>query len=146
MLISHVRNNRRLISLTRTAQVEQAVRLMKDEGVGAVVILDASGGLEGIFAERDVVTALARGGAAILRDPVSRWMRSDAPTASPQTSILDATRLISDARARHLPVVQEGKVVGLLSVGDLVKSRLDEKTTENLVLQEMAGWPRPSMA
>lgn len=148
MLISDLvrKNGRTVITLDGSAQVAKAAQVMNDDGVGAVVIVDADGRLEGVFAERDVVSALTCGGAAVLCDPICKWMRRKVPTVVPQASVPEAMALITMARARRLPVMDGERVIGLLSVGDLLKSRLDEKTLENLVLQDVARWPRPEVA
>jgi CBS domain-containing protein len=146
LLIARLLNGRKVFSLTRRERVARAARLMAEHRIGAVVIVDVRGALEGIFAERDLLAGLYRAGGSVLRDPVSRWMRRDPPSVSPQASVLEAMRLITEARARHLPVVEEGRVTGLLSVGDLLKCRLDEQAQENMVLREMARWPRPLVA
>jgi CBS domain-containing protein len=119
---------------------------MTDEGIGAVVVVNAGGDLDGLIEERDIVLAVTAGGVGVLRDPVWTWMRRNVPTVGPDARILDAINLITAARARHLPVVAGGKVIGLLSVGDLLTSRLDEKTQENLILREVARWPRIDVA
>lgn len=132
---------RNVITLIGSAQLGDAAQVMSREGIGAVVVVDAGGGLEGVLAEREVVRALTCGGGSVLCEPVSNWMRRGAPTVVPEARILEAVALITKARARHLPVVEKGVVVGLLSVGDLLNCRLEEKTQENLVLREVARWP-----
>ena len=135
-------NGRGVTTLPGSAKLSQAAKLMTSEWIGAVVVVDLAGGLIGLLAERDVVQAITAGGDQAFGDPICSWMRSNVPVVGPEARVLDAMSLVTGARARHLPVVLDGKVVGLLSVGDLLKSRLDEKTLENLVLQEVAHWPR----
>jgi CBS domain-containing protein len=148
VLISDLINTkgRDVTTLPRYARLGDAAKLMTAEGIGAVVVVDAGGDLDGLVAERDIVLAVTLGGAWALRDPVGTWMRRNVPTVGPEARILDAMNLITAARARHLPVVAGGKVIGLLSVGDLLRSRLDEKTQENLILREVARWPRADVA
>jgi CBS domain-containing protein len=148
MLISDlVRTNARgVITLPAAALLSQAAALMTSEGIGAIVVVNGAGGLEGVLAERDIVIALSMGGRLALGDAISSWMRRGPPTIGPAARVLEAMDLITAARARHLPVVADGKVVGLLSVGDLLKSRLEEKTEENLVLQDVARWPHVDVA
>jgi CBS domain-containing protein len=143
MLISDLINTkgRDVTTLPGSARLANAAKLMTAEGIGAVVVVDARGGLDGLIAERDIVLAVTAAGGSALRDSVWTWMRQNVPTVGPEARILDAINLITAARARHLPVVAAGKVVGLLSVGDLLTSRLDEKTQENLILREVARWP-----
>ncbi|HEX3408523.1 MAG TPA: CBS domain-containing protein [Caulobacteraceae bacterium] len=148
MLISDLikRKGRGVVSLPVSAELHRAAKLMASQGIGAIVVVNAAGGLEGLVAERDVVKAVTAGGRAVLRDKVDAWMRRRVPTAAPQAKVLEAIDLITAARTRHLPVVEDGKVIGVLSVGDLLKSRLDEKTEENLVLRDIARWPRAALA
>lgn len=119
---------------------------MTREKIGAIVVASRLGRFEGLLAEREVLAALSCGGAAILRAPIANWMRRNPVTTSPDTGVFEAMTLVTNARARHLPVLANGRVVGLLSVGDLLKSRLDEKIAENLVLMDVARWPRAACA
>lgn len=148
MLVSDLINTKGcdVTTLPGSARLRNAARLMTDEGIGAVVVVNAGGDLDGLIEERDIVLAVTAGGVGVLRDPVWTWMRRNVPTVGPDARILDAINLITAARARHLPVVAGGKVIGLLSVGDLLTSRLDEKTQENLILREVARWPRIDVA
>jgi CBS-domain-containing membrane protein len=73
-------------------------------------------------------------------------MRRSAPTIGPEAPIREAVALITKARARHLPVIEHDKVIGLLSVGDLLACRLDETVQENLILREVARWPQAQSA
>lgn len=148
MLISQLlkATQRPAIFLLGTATLRQAAQLMASEAIGAVVIAGPGGGLQGLLAERDVVRAIACGGAAVACDATAKWMRSNVPTVTPDTQVRDAVALITARRARHLPVLDAGRVVGVLSVGDLLISRLSETTQENLVLREVALWPRPQVA
>jgi CBS domain-containing protein len=139
-------NSRALRTLRSTGLIRQAAALMNAEAIGAVVVTTSSGEFEGLLAERDIVTALAIGGRGVRDDAISMWMRRDVTTVGPEARILDATTLITDERARHLPVVTDGKVIALLSVGDLLKCRLEEKTEENQVLKDIARWPRADVA
>jgi CBS domain-containing protein len=85
---------------------------------------------------------LAKRGAAVLDYPVGEIMVSDGPVVLPADSIQHAMAVMTHVRVRHLPVVDDGKVTGLISIGDVVKSRLNEKIEENAVLQDMARLSR----
>lgn len=137
---------RNVVSLLGSTRLSKAVQVMTQENIGAIVVVDGGGQLQGLLAEREIVAALACGGAAVLGAPVHNWMRRNAQTIAPDTPVRDVMAVITRSRARHLPVVDRGQVVGLLSVGDLLKSRLDEKTQENLVLMDVARWPQPKFA
>jgi CBS domain-containing protein len=111
---------------------------MASEHVGALVVQDVDGHLLGIVSEHGIIEGLARRGGHLLEVSVRELMVSDGPTVSPSDSVLTAMRTMTERRARHLPVTADTKVVGLVSVGDLLKSRLVEKTEENTVLQDIA--------
>ena len=99
---------------------------------------NADGSLIGLVSEREIVLGIAQHGAKILKMPVSGIMKAETPVASPTDTIVATLRLMTDQRVRHLPVVEDGAVVGLVSIGDITKYRLAEKVAENDVLQDMA--------
>lgn len=103
--------------------IEVAARLA-ERRIGAVPVMQG-GAVLGIFSERDVIRCLADGGAATLEGPVSAVMTAPAVTVSPGESVLGALSLMTRRRIRHLPVVEDGAVVGIVSIGDLVKYRID---------------------
>ena len=119
--------------------IRAAVQILGERGIGAVLVMDGSddrspGGapdrLLGILSERDVVRAMARDGAAVLELAVSDLMTQVLHTISPAASIADAMRIMTEHRVRHLPVIEDGALVGLVSIGDIVKARLGEQANE----------------
>jgi CBS domain-containing protein len=104
--------------------------------IGALVIADSDGKMQGIVSERDVVRAIAQHGADALEDSVSHYMTKNVVTASEEESVLDIVGKMSNGRFRHLPVVVEGKLVGLVSVGDAIKYRLAQMEQEQSALRE----------
>jgi CBS domain-containing protein len=120
------------------ASLEVAVRTMAELGIGALPVLDRSERLLGVFSERDVALAIARFGPRALKLRVGQLISASFATVAPEDSVQHAMRLMTDERTRHIPVVSAGRVVGLLSIGDVVKSRLEEKTAEVVVLQDLA--------
>lgn len=135
-----------VFSIDGQAKVGRAVELMARKNIGAIIVVDRQGALKGVLSEREIVSGLASHGASILDAPVHVWLRRDAPTVTPDTRIQDAMALMTAARAGRVPVVDRGRIVGVLSVGDLLKSRLAEKTQENLVLMDVARWPPAAVA
>ena len=113
-----------VISVTRDTPVSEAVTLLADRRIGAVPVLDG-GAVVGIFSERDVVYGLARDGAAMLERSVGEEMTAPAITVESGLAILAALSLMTRRRVRHLPVVDDGRMVGFVSIGDLVKKRID---------------------
>ena len=113
-----------VLSLPSTATVGEAVQLFAERRIGAVPVVDG-GKVAGIFSERDVVYSLAREGAAALERSLSEVMTKPVQTVSPPDSVIGALSLITRRRIRHLPVVEGGELVGFISIGDLVKYRID---------------------
>lgn len=131
----------RVVAVSHASSLQAALKMMAEARIGALVVNDAQGGLAGVLSEREVVTALALWGAPALQHTAGEVMTDDAVTIGPADPVLQAMALMTERRARHLPVMENGRVVGLLSIGDVVKSRLSEKVQENAVLQDIARWP-----
>ena len=98
--------------------------------IGAVLVLDAAGQLLGIVSERDIVRILAREGAATLGMTAAQLMTSSLVTVTPSTTVAEAMTLMSANRVRHLPVLLDGALAGLVSIGDIVKTRLEQQAHE----------------
>jgi CBS domain-containing protein len=100
--------------------------LLAEHRIGAVVV-SADGGVDGIVSERDVVRALRTAGAALLDAPISSVMTADVVVSAPGDTVEDMMRVMTERRIRHVPVVTEGgRMAGIISIGDVVKSRIDE--------------------
>ena len=140
MLIEDILRHKgsRVISIAPHSELAAAIELMAHEQVGALVVLDDSDRVLGIVSERDIVLATAKAGKLALSLPVHGVMTRSSPHADPRDTVADAMRVMTTNRTRHLPVTHGGHVVGLVSIGDVVKSRLQEKIEENAVLQDMA--------
>ena len=106
-----------------------AVRRLGEKRIGALPVVD-SGRIAGIMSERDVIYCLREHGPDVLDWPVSRVMSSPAITADSQTDVLQALGLMTQRRIRHLPVVDAGQLRGIVSIGDLVKYRMDRIEAE----------------
>jgi CBS domain-containing protein len=125
-------------TIRSTEKVAKAIRQLYEERIGVLVVVDRWGRLAGMFSERDVIRALAEDGAAALDYEVHELMTPEVTTCAPEDR-LDAVMAIMTAhRIRHLPVMQAGRLVGLVSIGDLVKHRLDEKEIEANVLLDIS--------
>lgn len=109
--------------------VRDAVALLAERKIGAVPVLKA-GGVAGIMSERDVIYCLQTAGAAVLDFTVERIMTAPAITVTPGTEIMSALSLMTRRRIRHLPVVEGEALIGLVSIGDLVKFRMDKIEAE----------------
>lgn len=126
-----------VVTLPPKASVMQAAVLMKLEQVGAVLVCEGRR-IFGVLSERDLALAVAELGQGLFDRCVGELMSVDAPIAAPGDAVIDVMRIMTEKRARHIPVVDGGAVVGVVSIGDVLKSRLAEKIQENAVLQDLA--------
>ena len=120
--------------LTVGEVVEQLGRF----GIGAVLVCDEKGGLRGIVSERDIVRALGRHGTALLPMPLTEIMTQHVETTTLDESVSRAMARMTAGRYRHLPVVDNGRIIGVVSIGDLVKNRVREMELEVGVLRDRA--------
>jgi CBS domain-containing protein len=116
--------------------VADANRRLADAEVGALVVCDADRRIRGIISERDIVRSLARRGASVLDERVEAVMTHDVHTCGPEETVARAMALMTRFRYRHLPVVERGRLVGMISIGDLVKHRVREMEMETGVLRD----------
>ena len=131
MTVAHILEGRdtAVISCESECSVREAARLLAEKRIGALPVTEG-GQVVGIFSERDVIYQLASGGDAILDKPVCDIMTSPAVTVTADTSVLAALSLMTKRRIRHLPVLSDGEMVGFVSIGDLVKYRIDRIEAE----------------
>ena len=128
MLVSDLikRKGSAVTSAPPETTVATLLDLLAEHRIGAVVV-SAGGGVDGIVSERDVVRALRTAGAAVLDAPISTVMTADVVVTAPGDTVEDMMRLMTERRIRHVPVVAEdGRMAGIISIGDVVKSRIDE--------------------
>jgi CBS domain-containing protein len=107
-----------------------AIRLLAEKRIGAVVVLRADGGIGGILSERDIVRALAEGGVEAMTRPISAFMTSKVQVCREENTVNDVMEVMTRVRFRHLPVEKEGRLVGLVSIGDVVKRRIEDVERE----------------
>ena len=118
-----------VVTIGADRTVAEAVKLLSGRRIGAVPVLDGDA-IAGIFSERDVIHCLEEFGAAALDRTVGQVMTAPAITVSPAETALGALALMTRRRIRHLPVIENGKIVGFVSIGDLVKYRIDKIESE----------------
>ena len=116
----------RVTTIRSDATIANAVEALRQHGIGALVVSDGDGSVDGILSERDVVAALADDGALLLSRPVAEVMTRAVLTCEPQDTVAELMAEMTNRRIRHFPVVENGKLCGIISIGDVVKSRLDE--------------------
>ncbi len=124
-----------VLSISADATVADAVALLAGRRIGAVPVID-DGAVRGIFSERDVLYGLAREGAKILEQKVADVMISPAITVEPDSPVLTALSLMTRRRIRHLPVTEGEAAIGFVSIGDLVKYRIDKIEAEAAAMRE----------
>ncbi|HYZ49113.1 MAG TPA: CBS domain-containing protein [Sphingomonas sp.] len=124
-----------VISVAPDTRVADAIALLAEKRIGALPVLD-DGRVLGIFSERDVIYCLATNGAAALAMPVSEVMTAPVQTVEPNQSVLGALSLMTRRRFRHLPVIEGDSLVGFVSIGDLVKYRIDKIEAEAAAMRE----------
>jgi CBS domain-containing protein len=134
VLIEHMlhRKGRDVARIAAGATVAEAVALLRGRNIGALVVTD-DGAVAGMLSERDVVRALAEPGAGtgdLLARPVSDLMTAAVTTCGPRATVDELMRMMTDLRVRHIPVLDGDELVGIVSIGDVVKSRIDELQTE----------------
>jgi CBS domain-containing protein len=117
-------------TISQERSVSDAVALLKERGIGALVVTGPTPPLVGMFSERDVVRAIATMGEKALEKKVVDLMTHDIVTCTTSTDINDLMTTMTERRFRHVPVVEHERLVGLISIGDVVKARLDELEQE----------------
>jgi len=130
------RKGREVATVAPDAVIAEAVRLMADRNVGALVVSADGGTVDGILSERDVVRALAAQ-PDVLGCRVAELMVSDVATCDRRTDAVELMGTMTSGRFRHVPVVDDGRLAGIVSIGDVVKSRIDELASET---QQLVGY------
>ena len=118
------------------ATVETVAHRLRIEGIGALVVSEDGRRVAGIISERDIVRGLAEHGSEALTMPVSALMTAGVTTCMPETTVNQVMSRMTRGRIRHLPVTVDGRLVGIVSIGDVVKHRLDEMETEVQTLRD----------
>ena len=109
---------------------------MKEAAIGAVVVQDGDGRIVGILSERDVVHALVDFDADLPNQPVAALMTREVQTCTPSDKVDEIMRRMTESRIRHLPVIEDGALAGIISIGDIVKHRLEELEAESHALRD----------
>ena len=138
MLISEILRIKgtKVTTITPDTTVRHLVAILAEHRIGAVVVSRDGTSVDGIASERDIVQALARGGAAVMSEPVTAIYTAEVHTVTPQTPIEEVMRMMTERRVRHAPVVVDGSLQGIVSIGDVVKIRLGELETERTALTD----------
>jgi CBS domain-containing protein len=138
MLVKNILVGKRgnVVTIEPTADLTAAVKLLAERRIGAVVILGADQRIVGILSERDIVRVLAELGPTALNKPVGQVMTRDVKTCSEDDTIEGLMSRMTMGKFRHMPVVQQGKLIGIVSIGDVVKNRVEEIEHEAEALRD----------
>jgi len=141
MLIKQIlgsKPNPGVLTVESSATVSQAADILAKNRIGSVVVSDDNGQTAaGILSERDIVRELAAGGSGCLNQPVAKYMTSDLETSTDQASVQEVLTRMTEGRFRHMPIVEDGRMTGLVTLGDLVKAQLSELAMEKQALEGM---------
>ena len=127
---------REVVTIAPSASLASAVGLLVEKRIGAVLILGADRRVIGILSERDVVCALAERGAGALEEPVSQTMTRKVSTCNENESVFNIMERMTEGRSRHVPVVDQGQLVGIVSIGDVVKHRLHQMERDSATMHD----------
>ncbi len=123
-----------VVTIKPDATVAELLAGLADHNIGAMVVA-GSDGVKGIVSERDVVRQLHAHGASLLSQPIEKIMTSMVSTCSKDDTVDSLTLLMTENRVRHVPVLEDGKLIGIVSIGDVVKTRMQELESEHEQLQ-----------
>lgn len=126
-----------VVTVKSGSLVSEAAKILSDRKIGTVVISQTGKDAKGILSERDIVRAIANRGASCLMDKVDAYMTSKLVTCSRDESADNVLKMMTEGRFRHMPVVEAGDMVGLITIGDVVKARLSELAMEKDALEGM---------
>jgi CBS domain-containing protein len=125
-----------IITIEPTATLSAAVRLLTDRRIGALLVLGADRRIVGILSERDIVRALAERGSAVLDEPVGQVMTRKVVTCNDSETVAGVMERMTQGKFRHLPVVEQSRLIGVVSIGDVVKHRLHEMEHESAAMRD----------
>ena len=119
-----------IIKIAPTDEIAEVAQVLSDHRIGAVLVMDRADQLLGIVSERDVVRSLSANGAGTLRMTAGQLMTRVLHTVTPDTSVIEAMHVMTNSRVRHLPVMKDGVLIGMISIGDVVKARITAQAQE----------------
>jgi CBS domain-containing protein len=134
-IVPDVISEQRLVTLSTRDTVRTAVELMAERRIGAVPVVE-KGKLVGIFTERDVVTRIVKAGRDADKTPLAKVMTPDPETLTPDDTVREALDLMQEGHFRHLPVVDRGRLIGIVSIRDLYQSVVDQMGADIILLAE----------
>jgi len=138
MIVKHIMAGKsgNVVTIDPTADLAAAAKLLAERHIGAVVILGVDDRIVGILSERDIVRALAEHGPIALNKPISQFMTRDVKTCSEDDTVGNLMGYMTAGKFRHMPVVQKESLIGIVSIGDVVKNRIEEIALEGEALRQ----------
>jgi CBS domain-containing protein len=138
MNVEHILSDKghEVVTIAPQRTLAEAARTLAEKRIGAIVVSDAGNPVLGILSERDIVRAVAANGAAALGEPVSRYMTGKVVTCTSRSPINDLMETMTKGKFRHVPIVENGGLLGIVSIGDIVKFRVAEIESESQALRE----------
>lgn len=140
MLVQAILNSKSgsgVVTVKTSASIADAAKILSEKGIGTVVVSDDGETPAGILSERDIVRELAKSGSDSLTQSVSTYMTSDLVTCTSDSNVQDVLAQMTEGRFRHMPVVEDGKLIGIVTLGDAVKAQLAEVAMEKDALAGM---------
>jgi CBS domain-containing protein len=131
-----IRKGATVFTVEPTELLADAAKSLTNHGIGALVVTDAEGHTIGIISERDIVRALAKKESAALETPVAEIMNRKVVFCCRHDELVDLMQRMTDGKFRHLPVIEDGRLVGIVSISDVVESRIEELAQESDTLRE----------
>jgi CBS domain-containing protein len=125
-----------VVTVTPDTKVRRLLAVLAEHRIGAVVVSHDGASVDGIASERDIVRAFAKRGAAVMSEAITAIYTAEVRTVTPETELEDVMRMMTEQRVRHAPVVADGGLRGIVSLGDVVKNRVDELETERAALTD----------
>ena len=138
MQVSTILNEKgaEVVTTSAATPIQDIAVLLTNKRIGAIVVTDENGAVSGIISERDIVLGLCENDGSLVSQTAGDLMTANVITCDLNSKVDDLMREMTDSRIRHLPVVEDGKLVGLVSIGDVVKNRLMELESESSMLRE----------
>lgn len=138
MTVEHILSDkgRNVVTIGPQQSLSDAARTLSERRIGSVLVTDGTKPVLGILSERDIVRAIAAEGASALERPVSHYMTAEVVTCSGPSSITEVMELMTRGRFRHVPVIEDGQLRGIVSIGDIVNHRLAEIETEHQAMRD----------
>ena len=127
---------RNVVAIEPGRSLGEAARMLSERKIGALLVADGNRPVAGIISERDIVRAISTHGASCLEKPISSFMTAKVVTCTGQTSLNDIMEVMTEGKFRHFPVIEGGDVVGIISIGDVVKQRVAEIEAEAQAIKD----------